>query len=95
MMVGRIVGRGGMAIRQLRQSTGCEIGLERDDFGTYALIQAPTPEHAAAAEVMINERMLLDAIKLPAEDKFRLLGSVAPAQGFGELAGSKSPQVRK
>lgn len=94
IMVGRIVGRGGAAIKQFKQMSGCEMGLERDAEGQFLLIRGPTPEMASNAEALINERLLADAMKLPDDDKVKLFSYASTsAHALAEAAMSATTRV--
>lgn len=94
IMVGRLVGRGGATIKQFKQMSGCEMGLERDAEGQFMLIRGPTPEMAASAEALVQERLLADAMKLPDDDKVRLFsGASTSANALAEAAMSVTTRV--
>lgn len=94
IMVGRLVGRGGVTIKQFKQMSGCEMGLERDAEGQFMLIRGPTPEMAANAEALLQERLLADAMKLPDDDKARLFtGASTSATALAEAATSSATRA--
>lgn len=50
---GDIIGRGGATIRQIQESTGCRVNLQRDS--NRCQITGPDPEEIAKARVRLTE----------------------------------------
>lgn len=73
VMVGRIVGRGGQMIKKLNEVSGCQIGMERDHSGSFALIRGPNKEMAERAEELIMKELRESAMKLPDQEKLKLM----------------------